>query len=843
MAGYTIERIAAIVHGQLQQQGCNDVVITYLLTDSRKVVEPAHSLFFALSGSRRSGHQFIPELYARGVRCFVVAASFDTGDYTDACFIRVTDVLTAFQTLAAVHRSAYNLPVIGITGSNGKTIVKDWLNQLLEKDFHIVRSPRSYNSQIGVPLSVWQINDTHTLGIFEAGISEPDEMQSLQTIIRPTLGILTHMGDAHFEHFTNQQQKIREKLLLFRNVRCLIANGDDPLVVEAVTDAGIPCLFWGKTTGCAVSVTGIKKEATNTTIRLNLNQELVERFVAVNPASSTSIYPPSSLTFCIPFIDDASVENAITCCCLLLVLGQRFETIINRMGFLKPVEMRLELKKGINNCSVINDSYIADISSLRIALDFLAQQQQHKKHTVILSDFAEAQDEDQLYYEISLILGNSKIDRFIGIGEKMEQYQNQFEKAIPETSFYNSTADFIAQFHSSQFREESILVKGARTFALERIITLLELKAHQTILEVNLTSIVHNLKQYQQLLLPSTRIMVMVKAFSYGSGGYEIANILQFHKVDYLAVAYTDEGVELRKSGIHLPIMVMNPEVNSFAALTAHHLEPELFSFPILRHFQEHLASEGLQHYPVHIKIDTGMHRLGFEPTESKLLANTLSHNNLLRVQSVFSHLAGSEDPSMDEFTRHQAEQYLAVCHVLESHLPYRFLKHLANSAAIKRHPSLHFDMVRLGIGLYGVDSTGSEMPGLKEAATLKTTIAQIKHIPAGETVGYSRKGTIKKDSIVATIRIGYADGFRRSFSNGNGYVLIRGQVAPVIGNVAMDMTMVDITDIPGVTEEDTVIIFGEELSVSILAAQAGTIPYEIMTGISQRVLRVYFEE
>lgn len=830
---YTIGHIASIVHGELKDGAGDPRNIEYLLTDSRKLVEADTSLFFALDGFRRNGHSFIADLYNRGVRSFIVSASFDDSPYTDACFIHVDNVLKALQQLTAFHRSRFNIPVIGITGSNGKTIVKEWLNTLLEKEYTIARSPKSYNSQIGVPLSVWQLNTTHTLGIFEAGISQAGEMQHLADIIQPTIGILTHIGDAHNENFASAEQKITEKIKLFAKAQWVVANGDDELVRDVVIRTGLPYVFFGTAEESDVKVMSIEKQKESALIKLKKKsignkEETENQYLAIE----------------LPFTDDASIENAITCSCVLIKLGYDEAIIAERMLLLKPVGMRLEMKKGINNCSIINDSYINDLSSLRIALDFLDQQKQHDKKTVILSDFAETgKVSDKLYPEIAAALRQKNVSRFIGVGEKINTQRPVFEAACRETAFYNSTEDYITQFHSNAYHDETILVKGARSFSFERIIALLEQKAHQTVLEINLSLITHNLKKYQELLPPAVKIMAMVKAFSYGSGSFEIANMLQFHKVDYLAVAYTDEGVELRKAGITLPIMVMNPELDSFAALTEHQLEPELFSFYILKKFTQHLAGEGLKHYPVHIKIDTGMHRLGFDPDNSKELVALLKENPLLKVQSVFSHLSGSEDPSLDEFTKYQADQLLAVCKAIEQVLPYPFIKHIANSAAIIRHRHLHFDMVRLGIGLYGVDSSGENTLGLKEAATLKTTIAQIKHVKAGESVGYGRRGKITRDSWIATIRVGYADGYRRCFGQGRGYVLIKGQKAPAIGNIAMDMTMVDITNISGVTEEDEVIVFGEALSVSNLAEWANTIPYEIMTGISQRVLRVYYEE
>ncbi|MBS1748389.1 MAG: bifunctional UDP-N-acetylmuramoyl-tripeptide:D-alanyl-D-alanine ligase/alanine racemase [Bacteroidetes bacterium] len=829
---YTISQIAQIIQGKLKENvvGCH---IEYLLTDSRKLVESSTSLFFALDGLRRSGNKYIEELYHRGVRNFVVSISFNPSLFADANFIQVSDVLIALQKLTAYHRARFNIPLIGITGSNGKTIVKEWLNTLLEKEYTIVRSPKSYNSQIGVPLSVWQINDTHTLGIFEAGISQPGEMKFLADIIQPTIGILTHIGDAHSENFISIEQKIAEKIKLFAKVQWVVANGDDERVRSAILNAGLPYVFFGTAADNDIRVLSIEKKKNSTVI-------ILKKKVEEGKEGTNNL----QLNIELPFTDDASIENAISCCCVLIKLNYKNTIIADRILLLKPVGMRLEMRNGINNCSIINDSYINDLSSLRIALDFLDQQKQHNKKTVILSELVDTGIvPEKLYIEIASSLGKREITKFIGIGEKINVHKRIFEAVCKESVFYKSTDDYVAQFHSNSYRDETILVKGARSFAFERVINLLEQKAHQTVLEINLNTISQNLKKFQELLAPTVKIMVMVKAFSYGNGSFEVANILQFHKVDYLAVAYTDEGIELRKAGITLPIMVMNPELDSFGAITEHYLEPEIFSFYILRKFKDHLAEQGLSHYPVHIKIDTGMHRLGFDPDNRKELATLLSENMLLRVQSVFSHLSGSEDPSLDEFTEYQANQFLIVCRELEHSLSYPFLKHLANTAGIIRHKNLHLDMVRLGIGLYGVDSSGENIQGLTEAATLKTTIAQIKQVKAGDTVGYGRKGKITRDSRIATIRIGYADGYRRCLSNGNGYVLIHGKTAPVIGNIAMDMTMVDITDIPGVTEDDEVVIFGKDLPVTKLAQWANTIPYEIMTGISQRVLRLYYEE
>lgn len=794
---YFLSHIAKIINAE--SAIVNDSVVDHLLLDSRKVFAPSTSLFFALKGPRRDGYMYISDLYKRGVRSFVVTKMPEKTEYPDANFLQVSDTLVALQLLAAFHRSQFTLPVIGITGSNGKTIVKEWLYQLLHKDFNIVRSPRSYNSQIGVPLSVWQINKQHTLAIFEAGISRPGEMEKLQKIIQPTLGVLTNIGEAHSEGFATKEEKEREKRKLF--------NG-----------AVIPVPVTIKETKTSNGITSLKADYKGQAVRLE-----------------------------IPFADDASVQNAITCWQVLLHLGYKQEIIQERMQLLSPVNMRLELKKGINHCSIINDSYSADISSLEIALNFLDQQAAGNKKTVILSDFLQsATSDDVLYQQVLESLQKHKVNRLVGIGEKISNYLGYFNSAANrkiDISLYRTTDEFIHHFRSSNFKEEVILVKGARIFEFEKIVQLLEQKLHQTVLEINLSAIVHNLKEYQQQLRPATKIMAMVKAFAYGSGGAEIAGILQYHNVDYLGVAYADEGVELRKAGIALPVMVMNPEQNAFDAIVEYNLQPEIYSFELLQAFDQYLQQEGLQQYPVHIEIETGMNRLGFAAADAEKLADYLLASPSFRIESVFSHLAASEEKTQDEFTMNQFEVFNSATIALEKKLGYSFLKHIANSAAAIRHPDLQIDMVRLGIGLYGVDSAASGLLNLHTVATLKSTIAQIKQLKKGDSVSYNRKGVVEKEAQIATIRIGYADGYPRRLGNGAGKVSVKGALAPVIGTVCMDMFMVDVTDIPGVKEGDDVVIFGESLPVQKVADWAGTIPYEIMTGISQRVKRVYFEE
>jgi len=825
---YTITDIEKIIEGRFLVNQNPVAAIDHLLIDSRKLLFPSTTLFFTIPGPRRQGNAFVKELYHKGVRNFIVDKLFVflPEDYADANIILTENVLAALQKLAAHHRKQFDIPVIGITGSNGKTIVKEWLYQLLQADHNIVRSPKSYNSQIGVPLSVWQITATNTLGIFEAGISLPGEMEKLEKMIQPAIGIFTNIGEAHSEGFENIGDKINEKIQLFKNAATAIYCKDEVLIDEALLELqqknNTTLFSWGQKEDAALCINTIQVQPFNTVIK--------------------AVYQERKISISIPFTNDAAIKNAITCWCVLLHLQVSDELVQERMLQLKPVEMRLELKEGINNCSVINDSYSADITSLSIALDFLEQQQQHPKRTVIISDILQSGKTNQaLYDEIGDILRQKKINRLIAIGTEISKYSDSFI-GIKEALFFISTNEFKLMFPSLYFYNETILLKGARIFEFEQISHLLEKKTHQTVLEINLTALVHNLKAYQQQLKPGVKLMAMVKAFSYGSGSFEIANLLEFQKVDYLAVAYADEGVDLRKAGITLPIMVMNAEESTFDMLVQHNLEPELYSFGILTAFENYLSQSGISNYPVHIKLDTGMHRLGFEAGEIKSLSKRLSGNDIFKIQSVFSHLAASENKVHDSFTQIQASVFSKAIKQIEPVIQYPFIKHIANTSAIHRHKDLQMDMVRLGIGLYGVDSNLGMQQQLRNVSTLKTTISQIKKVKAGESIGYSRKGIAEKDSIIATVRIGYADGYPRSLGNGIGKMYVNGMLAPVIGNVCMDMTMLDITNIAA-KEGDDVMVFGEKLAVTEVALWANTIAYEILTGISQRVKRVYYEE
>ncbi len=817
---YKISDIAAAISRQSSLKD-RDAAIQYLSTDSRRISFPTSVLFFALETRQRNGHDFIAESYHRGVRNFVVKEGFGIESFPEGNFLFVNDTLTALQQAAAFHRGHFNIPVIGITGSNGKTIVKEWLAQLLQQEFEIARSPRSYNSQVGVPLSVWQLHKKHSLALFEAGISQPGEMQKLEKVIRPTIGIFTNIGEAHNEGFINMSQKVSEKMELFNHVELLVYNADDKLITQSVNFRFTREKFsYGLAEGATLRILSINKTDNQTTIVAQFKNREIQATI--------------------PLTDDASVQNAIICWCILLHFSIPDAAIAERMLHLHSVDMRMQLKQSINGCYLINDAYSMDVSSLSIALDFLLNQKQSANKTVILSDLPKGNDFFQ-YQHIAHTLAESRIGRVVLIGPDWERHLNLFQGDFNAIEHYSSTQSFINQFNETQFRNEIILLKGARVFEFEKIAALLDIKVHQTLLEINLNAMVHNLNQHKKLLQPGTKMMAMVKAFGYGSGSAEIANILQFHKVDYLAVAYADEGVELRKAGIHIPILVLNIDEAAFNSIVDYNLEPEIFSFTLLRSFSLYLMRHGLHRYPVHIKLDTGMHRLGFEESEFERLTLELSRNQQVKVQSVLSHFAASEDAVHDSYTNQQFELFSQCCSAIEAAVGYNFIKHIGNSAAIYRHKQMQMDMVRLGIGLYGVDLT--QQLQLQPVATLKTTVAQVKQLKAGETVGYSRRGVLQRDSVIATIRIGYADGFSRQLGNGKGRVYLHDQFARVVGSVCMDMVMIDVTDIPGVAEGDVVEIFGNNISVEEVAANCDTIPYEILTGISHRVKRIYIEQ
>ena len=828
---YSVQDIATIISAK--ESVLIPRRIKYLAIDSRKIVFPKETIFFAIKSTRNDGHDFIKDLIEKGVENFVIQVSFNTKNFPGINFLVVENVVLALQSLAKFHRASFlklpdgNIfPVIGITGSNGKTIVKEWLYELLNSSYHIVRSPRSYNSQIGVPLSVWQINEQHNLAIIEAGISTVNEMDSLASIIKPTIGVLTNIGEAHREGFSSNEEKLLEKLKLFKHASQVIA----PLDCISESEQHLLKLH------CSVVFTWSRNH--------QANLQITKETVAQNHTSITAQLNGLPETIIIPFNDRVSIDNAITCWCVMIVLGISQEAIQHRMLLIEPVEMRMQLKSGINQCFLINDSYSNDLLSFSMALTYLQQQAGTQKTTVILSDILQAGIPDEvIYQQVANELKQRKIHRLIGIGQKISQHQALLKNAAAEILFFSTTTTFLQEAMSHWFNRDYILLKGARVFEFERISKWLAQQQHQTVMEINLSAMVYNLKAYQKKLAPATMVMAMVKAFSYGSGSIEIARLLEFHKVNYLAVAYADEGVALRKAGIGLPIMVMSPDEQSFDDLINFHLEPEIFSFPIYQAFHQYLLKQAVNSFPIHIKLNTGMNRLGFELSDVANIASSIIQHQTMQVISVFSHLVASESNEFDDFTLAQANSFSNTCQELQEKLGYTFIKHISNTAAIFRYPSLQYNMVRLGIGLYGVDSANAKDLQLQTVATLKSTIAQIRTVAAGETVGYGRNGLIQYNSQIATVRIGYADGFDRRLGNGRASMYVNGQLAPVVGNVCMDMTMIDITGIHNLNEGDTVEVFGTHLPVQKIADWSNTIVYEILTGISQRVKRVYLEE
>lgn len=819
---YSIQHIAKII--QTSDLNLKDGVISILLTDSRSLSFPEQSLFFALKTKTNNGHKFIAELYKLRVRNFVVSEIRDEyKEMPDANFLVVKNTLRALQQLATAHRDRFDIPVIGITGSNGKTVVKEFLYQLLHSEFNIVRSPRSYNSQLGVALSVWQMSEKNTLGIFEAGISQPDEMECLQPIIKPTIGIITNIGEAHQENFISTKQKLQEKLMLFKNCDSIVYDGDNIVIANCVEAACLShkAVTWSKTDSEAP-----------------LFISKIERLEKHSIIHCTTL--GYNRVYSIPFTDDASIENVIQCLTLILILKPSSASHTEKFAKLEPVAMRLDIKQGINNCVLINDTYNSDINSLDIALDFLQNRMvgENTKRTLILSDILQSgMLPKSLYKKVADFVDRKKVDRIIGIGKDLVAYQAFF---TVEKEFYTTTSEFLASPSFKKFRNELILIKGSRRFHFEQISDLLEQKVHETILEVNLDAVIHNFNYYRSMLKPETKMICMVKAFGYGAGSYEVAKTLQEHRCDYLAVAVADEGAELRKEGITIPIIVMNPELSSFNVIFENRLEPEVYSFKLLTAFIKETERRGITSYPIHVKIDTGMHRLGFSLKDIPALCAQIKSQSGVIVRSGFSHLVGSDSSDFDEYTEKQFDIFDQASQLLEIGCEYQIIKHILNTAGIERFPAYQKNMVRLGIGLYGISATRQK--GLRNVSTLKTTILQIQNIPAGDSVGYSRKDYVNRDSKIAIIPIGYADGLNRHLSAGVGEVVINNQRCPIIGNICMDTCMIDVTDIE-VNEGDKVIIFGEELSVFEIAKKLDTIPYEVFTSISPRVKRVYFRE
>ena len=822
---YSLEKVTALIGAR--RFGNAEARIDWLLTDSRSLAFPETTLFFALRTPVGDGHKYIPDLYRRGVRNFVVGTvpeNYET-DYPDANFLRVLSPLKALQRLAERHREEYVLPVIGITGSNGKTVVKEWIYQLLMLSMNVTRSPRSYNSQVGVPLSVWLLDERSRIGVFEAGISQLGEMQALRAIIQPTIGVMTNIGPAHQENFSTIQEKCHEKLLLFKDAKVLIYNADEPVVAESVHDFG----FGGQLFGWS---------------RKDENATVFVRAIEPTDDGQTRIayfFNGTAAEYTLPFADEASIQNSITALCVCLYLGLTPADIARRMALLEPVAMRLEVVQGVRGCTLINDAYNSDAAALDIALDFMnrrAKEQAAKGRTLILSDiFQTGIPAEELYAKVADMLKSRGVERLIGVGPAISAAHTLFSI---KKSFYPTSEALLESGELDTIHDEIILLKGARNFGFEQIAKALSLRVHETTLDVNLEAIAENLHFYRSFMKPETKLTCMVKASAYGAGSVEIAKTLQERGVDYLAVGVADEGAELGRAGITAGIIVMNPEMSAFGTLFEYELEPEIYSFNLLDALIRAARRQGITDFPVHLKLDTGMHRLGFNPkTDIPVLIDRLSHQRALIPRSVFSHFVGADSDGFDDFSEKQFKLFDEASRTLQAAFPHKILRHICNSAGIERFPERHLDMVRLGLGLYGIDPIDNRV--LHNVATLRTTILQIRDVPAGDSIGYSRKTVLDRPSRIAAIPIGYADGLNRHLGNRRGYCLVNGQKADYVGNICMDVCMIDVTDIP-CREGDSVEIFGAALPVTVLSELLGTIPYEVLPSVSNRVKRVYFQ-
>ena len=820
---YTIENVTALIGAR--RFGHSATQVEWLLTDSRSLVFPETTLFFALRTKVGDGHRYVADLYRRGVRNFVVGtlpAEHETA-FPDANFLQVMSPLKALQRLAERHREEHDIPVIGVTGSNGKTVVKEWLYQLLSPTLHVTRSPKSYNSQVGVPLSVCLLGEHSEIGIFEAGISQPGEMAALRAIIQPTIGVMTNIGPAHQENFESVEEKCHEKLSLFQDAKVLVYCADDAVVDECVATSLLrgERLAWSRQNpSAALFVSAV---------------ETLERGTRI-----TYRFPGAEAAMTIPFTDDASTVNCIHCLAVLLSLNFSAEEIANRMKRLEPVAMRLEVIQGVRNCTLINDTYNSDAASLDIALDFMARRPeiQNKQKVLILSDmFQTGLPATELYAKVAELLNRRAIDHFIGVGPEISHAHSLF---LMKKSFFPSGEALADSGLLDTLHDSLVLIKGSRPFGFEKITAALSLRVHETTLHVNLDALAGNLNFYRSFMKPETKMVCMVKASAYGAGSVEVAKTLQDRGVNYLAVAVADEGAELRRAGITAGIIVMNPEMTAFKTLFDYELEPEVYNFKLLDALIKAAEKEGIQGFPVHIKLDTGMHRLGFDPRlDLPALIDRLHHQTSVIPRSVFSHFVGSDSPDFDDFSARQFALFDEASKTLQAAFSHKILRHICNSAGIERFPERHLDMVRLGLGLYGIDPIDNR--SLQNVTTLRTTILQIRECPKGDSVGYSRRTVLERDSRIAAIPIGYADGLNRHLGNRRGYCLVNGQRADYVGNICMDVCMIDVTD-TDCREGDTVEIFGDNLPPAELARLLDTIPYEILTSVSDRVKRIYFQ-
>lgn len=819
-----VSNIAKIINANNYSLGVPNTEIINVCIDSRSIFDTKKTVYFALRGPRNDGHNYINDLYKLGVRHFIVDDITSVQSYADVNFWQTKNTLDAFQLLAQHIRSQVQIPVIGITGSNGKTIVKEWLYHGLRDNEQICRSPKSYNSQVGVPFSVWNLSQSNTLGIFEAGISKPNEMDKLEQIIRPSIGVFTHLGSAHQNNFSSLTQKVTEKIKLFKHSAVIFYPHDQELVRNCIQENyGASKQLKGWSTKDPAAWMFIKEKHTSNTCK---------SLITVDNQTELLV---------MPFTQSAALHNAYACIAVWLHFGLNWKTIQKKLNNLPSLGMRLEIRKGANNCTIINDSYSLDLDSLKIALDLQHHHNEHNNKCVILSELPNMITPEKTYQQVANLLTAAQLKTLIVVGNQYLSHKKLFAKLNP--IYLDNTADLQAYLRENPPSNATILVKGARTFGFEKIVTQLEEFEHQTRLEINLNAIQNNLNVYRNLLQPNTKTMVMVKAFSYGSGAYEIAQLMEFNQVDYLAVAFTNEGVALRKNGIRTPIMVLNAEPNSFTQMIAHRLEPEIYNLRSLQAFSEALILHGeAEAYPIHLKLETGMNRLGFSPSEVEKLIAVLDQLPHIKIASIFSHLAGSDNNTHDGFTNQQIETFKQLSTQIETALGYTVIKHIANSAAISRFPTAHFNMVRLGIGMYGFSGDKNLATKLEVVAQLKTTITQIKSVTSNQSIGYGRTFTTSKPSNIATLPIGYADGLRRGLNLVNAFALVNGKNANYVGNICMDMCMIDVTGI-NCKEGDEVIIFGHKPTLIDIATWYNTIPYEVISNISQRVKRIYFKD
>jgi alanine racemase len=820
---YSLKKIAEIIGSDVLGKPTGNQLIEHLLYDSRKLIFPSSSLFFAIPGEQNNGHDYIQDLYDKKLYHFVISENIPTHLYPEASFIKVDDSIKALQKLAAYHRNNQKISITGITGSNGKTILKEWLFQLCNSEYNIVKSPRSFNSRIGVPYSIWQIGEHHTLGIFEAGISKSGEMKDLAEIIVPEIGILTHIGDAHDSGFKSRKEKVSEKIQLFQSCHTIIYCLDYKLADQCIRKnyPGKNLICWSLEPNDNSCMKEINTHFDKTGCKMSFLLKGVKRNIRI------------------PFNDKASIENCIQCILYMDQLNYDWEDINNRIAKLDHVSMRLEMKEGLNGCQLVNDSYNSDLSSIKIALDFANNQKHGEKFTLVISDILQSSEKPKkLYSDLSEILKAYPLRKIFAVGNDITLLKDHFSGQI--ISYFKDTSELKKHFQDLIFENEMILFKGARKFLFENVFSDLARQVHNTILEIDLNALAQNIRLYASYLKPETKIMAMVKASAYGSGSIELARFLESRKIPYLAVAYADEGVQLRKAGIQIPIMVMNPENASFRKIIEYKLEPEIYALNQLRTFQNEIT--GTEKKKIHIKIDSGMNRLGFKKSDLALLDKELNHQKI-EIASIFSHLSASEDVAEDEFTHNQIDLFISCYNEIVENLNYKPFRHVLNSSGIVRLPEYQFEMVRLGLGMYGIDTSASVNADLLKVHTLKARISQIKKVKKGDSIGYNRKYIATKDITTATLSIGYADGLMRLAGNERFQVEIKGHKVPIIGSVCMDMCMVDVSEIPLAEVGDEAIIFGKQLDIAELAKVCKTIPYEILTRISDRVKRLYFED